>query len=84
MPFTLGLLCAIGSAVFNGSFAVLFKTDPMVRLAIHPMVFQLYVCLGIFVSSNLLVPFWSFVFTAWGLVAGGLLVLGRLPFRFCH
>ena len=76
--FVLGILCAIGSALFNGSFAVLFKTEKLVRLAIHPMTFQLYVCGGILLSSGLAVtalPSSFSVVTPWGLVAGGLLVL---------
>ncbi|CAB9503959.1 expressed unknown protein [Seminavis robusta] len=55
-----GLLCASGSAVFNGSFTSLFKTEKMRVVEIHPMVFQLYVCQGIFLSSFLVVPFLSF------------------------
>jgi glucose uptake protein GlcU len=82
-----GLVFAVGSAIFNGSFAVLFKTEKMVQLDIHPMTFQLYVCLGIFVSSFLVVlgvivvvPHndtisWVSVFTGWGIVAGGLFVV---------
>jgi glucose uptake protein GlcU len=58
---TVGLIymCAILSAIFNGSFAALFKTKKMVALDIHPMVFQLYACGGIFVSSWLVLPFLS-------------------------
>eukprot|EP00591_Stephanopyxis_turris_P002744 CAMPEP_0195522182 /NCGR_PEP_ID=MMETSP0794_2-20130614/20089_1 /TAXON_ID=515487 /ORGANISM="Stephanopyxis turris, Strain CCMP 815" /LENGTH=350 /DNA_ID=CAMNT_0040651873 /DNA_START=15 /DNA_END=1067 /DNA_ORIENTATION=- len=55
-----GLFCAIGSAVFNGSFSALFKTDNMNELFIHPMVFQLYASIGVFVSSWLVVPFFQF------------------------
>lgn len=78
MSAVVGLSCAVGSAVFNGSFAVLFKTEKMARLNVHPMTFQLYVCLGIFVSSLFTVfcgvDFEFLEFTGWGLVAGGLFV----------
>lgn len=55
-----GIVCAIGSAVFNGSYTSLFKTRRMARIDIHPIVFQLYVCMGIFLSSWLVVPFFDY------------------------
>jgi hypothetical protein len=39
----IGILLAIGSAVFNGSFAALFKMPKMVEVDLHPIVFQLYI-----------------------------------------
>jgi glucose uptake protein GlcU len=85
----IGILLAIGSAVFNGSFAALFKTPKMVEVDLHPIVFQLYVSTGVFLSSLLVVPFLSwnptllhnekvgdeFRFSPMGFVAGCLLVL---------
>lgn len=53
----LGIICAVGSALFNGSFAALFKTKEMSALNVHPMVFQLYVSIGVFLSSWAVVPF---------------------------
>ena len=52
-----GILLAASSAIFNGSFASLFKTKHMVELSIHPMIFQLYVATGVFVTSLLIAGF---------------------------
>mmetsp|Transcript_24371 Transcript_24371/g.37546 ORF Transcript_24371/g.37546 Transcript_24371/m.37546 type:complete len:349 (+) Transcript_24371:328-1374(+) len=89
MSSTVGLCCAVGSAIFNGSFAALFKTKKMVALNIHPLTFQLYVCCGIFLSSWLVLPFLdknpsllqdetvgsTFCFSHHGVLAGFLFVL---------
>jgi len=85
----IGILCAIGSAFFNGSYTSLFKTEGMARLDIHPITFQLYVCGGIFVSSWFVIPFFGyndaivdtgttvdhFQFSGAGMIAGALFVI---------
>jgi glucose uptake protein GlcU len=92
----IGLACAIGSALFNGSFTALFKTKKVADLSIHPMVFQLYVCVGIFLTSWFVVPFLSLnppilqdeaagsdlQFSLMGLISGVLAVLAVSSF-FC-
>lgn len=81
---TTGTLLAIASAFFNGSFSVLFKTKRMVDLSIHPIIFQLYVSWGVFLSSLFVLPFaayddkeLSFLqnFSLGGISAGALLVV---------
>jgi len=89
MTATAGILCAVTSAFFNGSFAALFKTEEMAVLNISPVVFQLYVSAGVFLSSWIVIPFLkynpemlgdmqigrTFEFSPLGLVGGFLLVL---------
>ena len=60
MSAAIGFCTAILSAIFNGSFASLFKFVKMQNLNIHPMVFMLYVSCGVFLSSWLVVPFFQF------------------------
>ena len=50
----LGLFLAVLSAVFNGSFAAFskFKSATLV----HPFVFNLYLSVGVFCSSLLVLP----------------------------
>jgi len=56
MAFT-GFLLALSSAMFNGSFMV-FSKLPSVRSAeVHPLIFQLYTSIGVFLSSLLTIPF---------------------------
>mmetsp|Transcript_19135 Transcript_19135/g.53350 ORF Transcript_19135/g.53350 Transcript_19135/m.53350 type:complete len:171 (-) Transcript_19135:645-1157(-) len=47
-----GLLCAVLSAICNGSFGSLSKLDSC--KAVHPFVFNLWTCQGIVVSSAIL------------------------------
>jgi len=58
---TIGLLCAVGSAFFNGSFTVPFKLRKSDNdggsSIVHPIVFTLYVSIGVSLSSWLLIPF---------------------------
>lgn len=48
---------AILSAIFNGCYAVPFKLKRVADLKIQPIVFQLYVSLGVFLSGWCVVPF---------------------------
>ena len=50
-----GLICAIGSAVFNGSFVVPYKHRSM--MDVKPLVFQFYCALGVMLSGLLVIPF---------------------------
>jgi len=90
-----GFIAAVLSAVFNGSFASVFKTERVERVQLHPLLFQLYVSIGVFLSSMLTLPFvifnrdfvddndvgTSITFTWLGLVAGTLFVLA-ITFSF--
>ena len=82
-----GYIAASLSAVFNGSFASLFKFDGVAKKKLHPMLFQFYVSIGVFISSVLCIPFLYlnqeisddnsgtlFVFSYLGIIAGSLLV----------
>lgn len=84
-----GLLCAIGSAICNGSFASVSKYEIVARCNVHPILFNLYVCLGVAVSSLLALPFMQynttftgdndsgteFNFSSLGFASGALLVI---------
>eukprot|EP00551_Chaetoceros_affinis_P010538 CAMPEP_0203668180 /NCGR_PEP_ID=MMETSP0090-20130426/4873_1 /ASSEMBLY_ACC=CAM_ASM_001088 /TAXON_ID=426623 /ORGANISM="Chaetoceros affinis, Strain CCMP159" /LENGTH=332 /DNA_ID=CAMNT_0050532549 /DNA_START=82 /DNA_END=1077 /DNA_ORIENTATION=+ len=81
MSAELGIIYAIASAIFNGSFTTLFKTRRMVDLSIHPIIFQLYVSCGVFLSSWLVIPFvhmnregGGFFSFCMGLLAGALFI----------
>ena len=53
----LAVLLACASAVFNGSFAALQKLDSVAKCDLHPVLFMLYNCTGVFLSSWLAIPF---------------------------
>ncbi|GAB5363354.1 hypothetical protein AAMO2058_000875600 [Amorphochlora amoebiformis] len=53
----LGYLIAALSACFNGSFPVPFMIPKVAKCSLHPMLFQLYVSFGVFLSSWLALPF---------------------------
>merc|ERR1711871_595426 len=50
-------LLAGASAVFNGSFAALQKMDSVAKCDLDPVLFMLYNCAGVFLSSWLAIPF---------------------------
>ena len=91
----LGYLLGALSAVFNGSFASIFKTEKVAAVNLDPMLFQLYVSAGVFLSSFVVIPFLGYnpdlsgkpaagtdlVFEPLGLVAGALFVLA-ISFSF--
>jgi hypothetical protein len=52
-----GYIAAVLSAIFNGSFAAVFKTDRVAAANLDPLLFQLYVSCGVFLSSWLVIPF---------------------------
>lgn len=56
---TVGYLTAFLSALANGSFASLMKAPAVTRLdpPVHPLVFQLYSSVGVFLSSMLALIF---------------------------
>jgi len=83
-----GYLVAILSAFFNGSFASPFNFPQVKRCALHPVLFQLYVSIGVFLSSWLALAFLkynksltgaddgpSFPFPLLGMLGGALFVL---------
>jgi len=90
-----GYILGALSAVFNGSFASIFKTEKVAAAKLDPMLFQLYVSAGVFLSSFVVIPFLSYnkeltgkptagtalVFEPLGLVAGALFVLA-ISFSF--
>merc|ERR1711865_448247 len=83
-----GLIAAIISAICNGSFAAVAKLDAVEKSNINPILFNTYVCCGVFVSTWLVLPFLNFnttfadndnagetfKFEPLGLIAGLLLV----------
>ena len=52
------LVCAIGSAAFNGSFVAPYKHKSMTN--VKPLVFQFYCAIGVMLSGFLVIPFFSF------------------------
>lgn len=79
----LGFILAASSAVFNGSFAAFSKLPSVQRAGTEPVIFNLYVCLGVFVSGFFAIPFYSLSknevgITGAGMVAGMLFVLAGL------
>eukprot|EP01012_Entosiphon_sulcatum_P005390 TRINITY_DN12387_c0_g1_i1.p1 TRINITY_DN12387_c0_g1~~TRINITY_DN12387_c0_g1_i1.p1 ORF type:complete len:344 (+),score=41.83 TRINITY_DN12387_c0_g1_i1:56-1087(+) len=88
----LGLLSAILSALFNGSWAVLSKLE---CAQVNPLVFMMYASLGVFASSWLVIPIIApmyhfnpsfsgspdYEFTYYGMLAGLLFILA-IAFTF--
>ena len=78
----LGYFLAVFSAVFNGSFTVFAKVDAVKN--VDPILFNFYVCVGVFVSSLLVIPFLGsldvswFVFSWFSFAAGALFVFAGL------
>lgn len=60
MSVVTGLIYAAISAFFNGSYIVPFKTKKVVDLNLDPIVFQLYVTVGVFLSSFIVIPFFPY------------------------
>ena len=56
----IGYFAAVLSAAFNGSFAAVFKTKRVAAANLDPLLFQLYVSVGVFCSSWLVLPFLSY------------------------
>jgi hypothetical protein len=55
-----GYLTAALSAVFNGSFAAPFKFKNVAEVDLHPVYFQLYVSIGVFITCFLFAAFLPF------------------------
>nr|XP_024374297.1 uncharacterized protein LOC112281708 isoform X1 [Physcomitrium patens] len=71
----IGVFLAILSAVANGSFAVLSKTRSIRRARVSPLIFNFWACLGVLLSSLLLLFKYKFVFALEGLLSGVFFVL---------
>jgi glucose uptake protein GlcU len=87
----LGFVLASASAVLNGSFVVFSKLPSVKRAGVDPLVFQLWSCVGVFLSSLLCMPFivhfghdghggggasvYPLEALGWGILAGGLFVV---------
>jgi glucose uptake protein GlcU len=71
----IGTLLAILSAVANGSFSVFSKTNSVQRANVDPLVFNFWACLGVVISSLLVLVKEKFVFEIFGLLSGLFLVL---------
>jgi hypothetical protein len=56
MSPVLGFVLAAGSAVFNGSFAALAKLPKVQKAGTEPVVFNFWVCVGVFISGFLVTP----------------------------
>ena len=77
----LGYLFALLSAVMNGSFVAFAKIGSVASCDLHPILFNFYVSLGVFLSCWLALPFLPLVgepveiaFTGFGVLAGSLFV----------
>lgn len=80
MPAYRGFILGAASAILNGSFVVFSKLPSVRQANVDPMVFQLYTCIGVYLSSLLTMPFFDgdkYPSNAIGLgiCAGGLFVL---------
>ncbi|KAJ7287905.1 hypothetical protein O6H91_Y315800 [Diphasiastrum complanatum] len=71
----LGIFLALLSAVANGTFAVFSKTETVRRANVDPLVFNFWACVGIALSSLLVLVVEKFVWTLLGLLSGLLFVL---------
>ena len=58
MSTSLGLLCAVSSALFNGSFIAPFKLE--LNQNVPPGIYTSYTCFGCFLSSMLVLPLLQF------------------------
>ena len=75
-----GFVFAILAAAFNGCWVAFFKIPSVAKHQLHPVLFNLYVSVGVFISSWFVVPFFgrvgaSVAFTWYGFLAGTLFVL---------
>eukprot|EP00252_Welwitschia_mirabilis_P028023 TRINITY_DN9925_c0_g2_i2.p1 TRINITY_DN9925_c0_g2~~TRINITY_DN9925_c0_g2_i2.p1 ORF type:complete len:100 (+),score=5.00 TRINITY_DN9925_c0_g2_i2:23-322(+) len=66
MDVLLGMLAAVASMLFFGSYAVPLKLPA--ALPLHPVVFQLYKSMTCFVTSWLVLLYTPYKFTWWGMV----------------
>ena len=74
-----GIILAILSAVFNGSFVAFAKLRSVAACELHPVLFNFYVTLGVFLSCFIAAPFFPLVgarfeLDALGALAGALFV----------
>ena len=74
-----GIILAILSAVFNGSFVAFAKLRSVAACELHPVLFNFYVTLGVFASCFVAAPFFPLVgarfeLDALGALAGALFV----------
>ncbi|KAG0629298.1 hypothetical protein M758_1G092300 [Ceratodon purpureus] len=70
-----GVFLALLSAVANGSFAVMSKTRYMRRARVSPLIFNFWACMGVVISSLLVLFKYKFVFALQGLLSGVFFVL---------
>eukprot|EP01065_Artemidia_motanka_P050064 TRINITY_DN8486_c0_g2_i1.p1 TRINITY_DN8486_c0_g2~~TRINITY_DN8486_c0_g2_i1.p1 ORF type:complete len:384 (+),score=70.82 TRINITY_DN8486_c0_g2_i1:56-1153(+) len=88
VPDGFGFGAACLSAVFNGSFAALSKHPAVAAIRPDPVVFNAYVCVGVFISSWFVVPFYSVADVKGGVkieyegIVAGLLLVGAVLFSF--
>jgi len=80
MGSQLGFVLVILSAVFNGSFVAFAKIKSVAAAEVHPILFNFYLVLGVFLSSWIAAAFMPLVDAPltipWlGLLAGSLLVM---------
>ncbi|KAG6547916.1 hypothetical protein Mapa_010736 [Marchantia paleacea] len=75
MAIALGTLLAVLSAVANGTFTIFSKTGAVRRARVDPVVFNLWACVGIVLSSLLTLVMYKFVWSYMGLISGLLFVL---------
>ena len=73
-----GYLCVAGAAVCFGSFGVFVKAPAVQRAQVDPVVFQIYYSLAVFLSSWLLLIFYPFSWTWFGVAGAALWVPSSL------
>ena len=72
-----GIILAILSAVFNGSFVAFAKLRSVAACELHPVLFNFYVTLGVFLSCFVAAPFFPLVGARFELDALGGLVFSQ-------
>ena len=66
----IGWLAVIIACLAFGSFAVPMKAEAVVKVHVHPLVFQSYKTFWVFITSFLTAFWYPVEFTPWGIVSG--------------
>lgn len=65
----IGVLLAVLAAIANGSFAVLSKSRSVRSARVDPYIFNFWACVGVFLTSLLILVRVKFVWTWWALLS---------------
>ena len=66
----IGWLAVIVACLAFGSFAVPMKAETVVKVQVHPLVFQSYKTFWVLITSFLTAFWYPVEFTPWGIVSG--------------